>query len=114
MELNEKRVRILKLIRRYAPKDTEFYWDNSINVKSVCKYKYCKHLDEFYDFEIVINENFAQKAKWEELQKYAIQEIAHARLPKHIKDKFWEVECHLLMALIEEDAAAKKILHAKK
>lgn len=106
MELSEKRVKILKLIRRYAPKDTEFYWDNTSNTKSTCRYKYCKRLDVFFDFEISINEKFAQKADWKELQKYAVQEIAHARLPEHKNDKFWEVECRLLMALIEEDAAA--------
>jgi hypothetical protein len=68
MDLNEKKARILKLINKYAPKGTKFYWSDSSSVSSACKYKYCKQWDEFYDHEIFINIELAQKSEWAELK----------------------------------------------
>ena len=111
MSIKEKRARSIKLINKYAPKGTKIYWNKS-RARCACRYKYCEHLDEFYDYEIAINIYLAQKLEWAELQKYVIQAIAHTRLPGHKHDNYWLLECNLLMALIKEEEKAKEAVEA--
>ena len=92
MDLKRKRIEIQKLIRNYAPKDTEFYWHNDTRDSvGLCKAKYCSKNKVFYDYEIAISYKFATSHSWEEVRMVAIQEIAHARtlgkkLPVWIKE----------------------------
>ena len=113
MDLKSMRIEILKLIRTYAPKNTEFYWHNDTRDSvGLCKAKYCRINKVFYDYEIGISHKFAASHKWEEVRNVAIQEIAHARtLGKDIKE--WIKEYKRLKSIIEKEELKDKFKEEK-
>lgn len=108
MDLKSIRIEILKLIRNYAPRNTEFYWHNDTrNSVGFCKAKYCRINKVFYDYEIGISHKFAVSHKREEVLNIAIQEIAHARtLGKGIKE--WISEYKRLKSIIGKEDTGNK------
>ncbi|MBR3142149.1 MAG: hypothetical protein IKF09_03250 [Clostridiales bacterium] len=103
MELKTMKAMIHLLMWEFCPEGTEFYWLNdSCNAIGTCKCKYCKKLNEFYDFEIGISKKYALNNSWEDVRRIAIQEIAHLRTMGNKNRNVYFDEFNRLMALFEE------------
>ena len=93
MNITETTRKIVELINRYAPKGTQFAWDNARSRFGQCIYKYNRCTRQYYDFKITISYPLAKQNDWETIKKTVLHEIAHARTQGHHHDRVWVREC---------------------
>ena len=108
MELKIMRNKILQLIRIYCPNNTRFYWitDNTDSIGN-CRSHYCKKLNEYYDFTIGINKNYALTHSWEDVRRIALQEIAHVRTAGNPDHEMFYDEFNRLMSKFDNPAKSQ-------
>ncbi|MBR5973572.1 MAG: hypothetical protein IK020_00140 [Clostridiales bacterium] len=92
MTSEEMEREILRLIAKYAPEGTKFFWDESRKHLGFCTSMRDRNSLKISSV-IYISYPFAVQNTWEMVRKTVLHEIAHAIRPGHYHDKLWEYTC---------------------
>lgn len=92
MTSEEMEREILRLIAKYAPEGTKFFWDESRKHLGFCSSMRNRTTLKISSV-IYISYPYAVQNTWELVRKTVLHEIAHAIRPWHNHDKLWEYTC---------------------
>lgn len=112
MTSEEMEREILRLIARYAPEGTKFFWDESRKHLGFCSTRRDRSSLKILS-TIYISYPYAVQNTWELVRKTVLHEIAHAIRPWHNHDDLWQYTCISIGGDGMKYASLKEALPAK-